>query len=102
MIMANDKTTQSEAPPLGGWGAKQYPSAYDAIKKATEANGFNMPSEVLTCSLLKTLAATKPGGRFLELGTGTGLATTWILDGMDKNSTLVSLDNDESVLSIAK
>ena len=62
---------------------QKYPLAYNAIKKATEAHGFDMPSEVLTCSLLKTLAATKPGGKFLELGTGTGLATTWILDGMD-------------------
>lgn len=81
---------------------QKYPLAYEAIKKATEANGFTMPSEVLTCSLLKTLAATKPGGKFLELGTGTGLSTTWILDGMDENATLISLDNDESVLNIAK
>ncbi|HEY5327363.1 MAG TPA: class I SAM-dependent methyltransferase [Mucilaginibacter sp.] len=81
---------------------QKYPIAYNAIKKATEANGFNMPSEVLTCSLLKTLAATKPGGRFLELGTGTGLATTWILDGMDSGSALISIDNDETLLNIAK
>ena len=85
--------------PLGVGG---FPLAYNAIKKATEANGFNMPSEVLTCSLLKTLSATKPGGRFLELGTGTGLATTWILDGMDEKSTLISIDNDETLLNIAK
>src|SRR5271165_1828515 len=81
---------------------QQYPLAYNAIKKATEANGFSMPSEVLTCSLLKTLAATKPGGKFLELGTGTGLSTTWILDGMDEKSTLISIDNDEMFLNIAK
>ncbi|HVW94488.1 MAG TPA: class I SAM-dependent methyltransferase [Mucilaginibacter sp.] len=81
---------------------QKYPSAYQAIKEATEASGFTMPSEVLTCSLLKTLAASKPGGRFLELGTGTGLSTTWILDGMDGAATLVSIDNDETLLSIAK
>jgi predicted O-methyltransferase YrrM len=81
---------------------QKYPLAYGAIREATEANGFTMPSEVLTCSLLKTLAATKPGGKFLELGTGTGLATTWILDGMDDKSTLISIDNDETFLSIAK
>jgi predicted O-methyltransferase YrrM len=100
--MADYKIKQSKAPPLGGWGTRNYPLAYDAIKEATEAIGFNMPSEVLTCSLLKTLAATKPAGRFLELGTGTGLATTWILDGMDAASTLVSIDNDETPLNIAK
>ncbi len=81
---------------------QRYPVAYNAIKEATEANGFSMPSEVLTCSLLKTLAATKPGGKFLELGTGTGLSTTWILDGMDAKSTLISIDNDETFLNIAK
>jgi len=81
---------------------QKYPSAYNAIKVATEASGFTMPSEVLTCSLLKTLAASKPGGKFLELGTGTGLSTTWILDGMDSASTLISIDNDETLLSIAK
>lgn len=81
---------------------QKYPSAYNAIKVATGASGFTMPSEVLTCSLLKTLAASKPGGRFLELGTGTGLSTTWILDGMDETATLISIDNDETLLSIAK
>lgn len=80
----------------------EYPSAYGSIKKATEACGFMMCSEVSTCSLLKTLAASKPAGRFLELGTGTGLATAWILDGMDEASALVSLDNDETLLNIAK
>jgi len=81
---------------------QEYPLAYDSIKKATEACGFLQMSEISTCSLLKTLAASKPGAKFLELGTGTGLATAWILDGMDKDSTLISLDNDETLLRIAK
>jgi len=81
---------------------QQYPLAYEAIKTATEVAGFTMPSEVLTCSLLKTLASSKPGSKLLEMGTGTGLSTTWILDGMDKSSTLISIDNDETLLNIAK
>lgn len=81
---------------------QQYPAAYDAIKIASERSGFTMMSEVLTCSLLKTLAASKPAGKFLEIGTGTGLATSWILDGMDQSSTLISIDNDPDILSIAK
>jgi len=44
--------------------------------------------------MLRTLAASKPGGRFLELGTGTGIATAWLLEGMDERSTLISIDND--------
>jgi len=60
-----------------------------------------MASDMLTCSLLRTLAACKPAGNFLELGTGTGLSTAWILDGMDSHSTLTSIDNDKTFLSIA-
>lgn len=77
------------------------PESYFAIDQATRDLGFTMPSDMLTCSLLRTLAATKPSGKFLELGTGTGLSASWILDGMDPNSTLVSIDNDRTVLNIA-
>lgn len=79
-----------------------YPAAYHRIDDATKSAAFTMASDVFTCSLLRTLAATKPGGKFLELGTGTGLSTAWILDGMDHNATLTSIDNDEKVLDIAK
>lgn len=61
-----------------------------------------MASDELTGSLLRTLAATKPGGTLLELGTGTGLATTWLLDGMDAQAKLLTMDNDEAVVSVAK
>jgi predicted O-methyltransferase YrrM len=54
------------------------------------------------CSFLKTLAASKPAGKFLELGTGTGLSTSWILDGMNLSASLISVDNDPAVLHIAK
>jgi predicted O-methyltransferase YrrM len=78
------------------------PKAYDDINDATKKLGFTMASEVLTCSLLRTLAASKPSAKFLELGTGTGLSTSWILDGMDERSSLVSIDNNSSVLEVAK
>jgi predicted O-methyltransferase YrrM len=78
------------------------PDSYFDIDKATKENGFTMPSDILTCSLLRTLAASKPASKFLELGTGTGLSTSWILDGMDSNSTLISFDNDETLLLIAQ
>lgn len=81
---------------------QNYPKAYQQIDTATKASGFDMASDVLTCSLLKTLAATKPSGKFLELGTGTGLSTSWILDGLDEHSTLTSIDNDAKFLAIAK
>lgn len=80
---------------------KPQPSAYAAIKLATEKQGFTMPSELMTCFLLCTLAASKPNSSFLELGTGTGLSTAWILEGMDVTSTLISVDNDMQVQQIA-
>jgi predicted O-methyltransferase YrrM len=79
-----------------------FPQAYRGIDEATKASGFTMASDVLTCSLLRTLAAAKPSGKFLELGTGTGLSTSWILDGMDQHASLVSIDNDDKNLEIAR
>jgi predicted O-methyltransferase YrrM len=78
------------------------PPQLAAMQIATTANGFTMPSEAGTGALLRTLAASKPGGRLLELGTGTGLATAWLLAGMDAAATLVSVDNDAAVQNIAR
>ena len=61
-----------------------------------------MNSDVLTGSLLRTLAASKPGGAFLELGTGCGLGASWILDGMDPSSSLLSIDSDPDTQAIAR
>lgn len=81
---------------------QQLPATYRGIDEATKISGFTMASDILTCSLLRTLAASKPSGKFLELGTGTGLSTSWILDGMDHNSSLISIDNEPGFLEIAK
>ena len=78
------------------------PTAYLDIDHTTKENGFTMPCDALTCCLLRTLAASKPAGKFLKLGTGTGLSTAWILDGMGSDSTLISFDNDETLLAIAQ
>jgi predicted O-methyltransferase YrrM len=78
------------------------PASYQKILEATAKSGFTMASDILTCSLLRTLAAAKPAGKLLELGTGTGLSTAWILNGMDRASTLTSVDNDEKFLEIAR
>lgn len=81
---------------------QQFPKAFKPIEEATKESGFTMASDVLTCSLLRTLAGSKPCSKFLELGTGTGLSTSWILDGMDKDSTLDSIDNELKFLKIAQ
>jgi predicted O-methyltransferase YrrM len=51
--------------------------------------------------MLRSLAASKPAGKFLELGTGTGLSTSWILDGMDLKSSLVTIDNNPELVAVA-
>ncbi|MGA2443405.1 MAG: class I SAM-dependent methyltransferase [Tepidisphaeraceae bacterium] len=78
------------------------PKQLEAIMRDTAALGFGMASEPLTGALLRTLAASKPQGQFLELGTGTGVATAWLLDGMDSASSLLTVDSDPAVVAIAR
>jgi predicted O-methyltransferase YrrM len=78
------------------------PETIAAIEADTRSLGFSMASDYQTGCLLRTLASTKPGGRILELGTGTGLSTCWLLDGMDQTAKLVTVDNDENVVEVAK
>ena len=79
----------------------QYPLAWSGIRTDTEKIGFTMASEHQTGSLLRTLAASKPGGRLLELGTGTGVGTAWLLAGMDADARLISVDVNPDVQAIA-
>jgi predicted O-methyltransferase YrrM len=78
------------------------PASLTAIWECTRELGFTMASEPLACSLLRTLAAAKPAGRFLELGSGTGLSTAWLLDGMDVQSHLLTMDHDERLLAVLR
>lgn len=78
------------------------PGALAAIQRDTADCGFNMASEPKTGALLAALAAAKPAGRLLELGTGTGLGTAWLLSGMDAAARLDTVDNDASVVAIAQ
>jgi predicted O-methyltransferase YrrM len=78
------------------------PTALPAILDRTEALAFPMPSEPRTGAMLRVLAASKPGGRLLELGTGTGLCTAWLLDGMDQAARLTSVDVDPDVQAVAR
>ncbi len=82
--------------------AIEVPERYPAILARSQAAQFEMNSDVLTGSLLRTLAASKPRSSILELGTGAGLGTCWILDGMDAGSSLVSVESDAKLLAIAR
>ena len=78
------------------------PPAIVDILIETKPLGFNMASEPKVGALLAALAASKPGGRFLELGTGTGHGTAWLLAGMDASSSLDTVDTDAEVVAIAR
>jgi predicted O-methyltransferase YrrM len=78
------------------------PPRLPQIMSETARLNFTMASDLLTGCLLRALSATKTAGKLLELGTGTGVATAWILDGMDTEARLVSIEIDEANLEVAK
>ena len=78
------------------------PTALAAIQAETAKLGFSMASEPKTGAFLAALAAAKPGGRLLELGTGTGIGTAWLLSGMDASARLDTVDTDPAVVDVAR
>jgi len=78
------------------------PAVLNDLLLVTHAHGFALSSDRLTGALLRTLAASKPAGQFLELGTGTGIGTSWLLDGMDAASRLHTVDMHEDTTAVAK
>ncbi|WP_373517239.1 O-methyltransferase [Pricia sp.] len=77
------------------------PKILQKIQGKSEEIGFTMPSDIYIGTFLKTLIASKPKGRFLELGTGIGLSLSWTVDGMDRESHLITVDNDPGLIDIA-
>jgi predicted O-methyltransferase YrrM len=81
---------------------RRRPAALAAIQRDTQEIGFTMASEIKTGALLAALAASKPGGRLLELGTGTGVGTAWLLSGMDATARLDTVDSDPAAVAVAR
>ncbi|MFG2985972.1 O-methyltransferase [Streptomyces sp. NPDC048258] len=80
----------------------RFPVSLPALRAAAREAGFAMSCEERTGSLLALLAAARPGGRILELGTGVGEGTAWLLSGMDGASCLVTVELDEAVQKVAR
>jgi predicted O-methyltransferase YrrM len=72
------------------------------MQEATQTIGFTMGSDLLTGMLLRTLAASKPGGQLLELGTGSGFGSAWLLDGMDASACLTTVDHGGPQVAVAR
>ena len=80
----------------------QPPDVLSHILERTRVLNFAMASEPRTGAFLRVLAASRPAARLLELGTGTGISTAWLLAGMDAASTLMSVDTDPVVQAVAR
>jgi predicted O-methyltransferase YrrM len=78
------------------------PESLEQIEAQSKGLDFGMASEPRTGALLAALAASRPGGHLLELGTGTGIATAWLLEGMDADATLVSVEINTEFQAVAK
>lgn len=72
-----------------------------AEKRATEED-FELSCSRDTGTLLRTLAASKPDGTILELGTGVGVGAAWMLDGMAPQTRLITLEKHPEAAEISK
>ncbi len=79
-----------------------FPPAIAEIERRAAALGFDMNSGRKVGQLLASLAASKPCGQVLELGTGCGLGAAWLLSGMDADAKLVTVDTDDGPQGIAR
>jgi len=80
--------------------AAPFPAHYLDLQAAGDRLDFTMPGDLYIGSLLRTLVASKPAARVLELGTGTGLSLAWMLDGLNKDGTILSIDKDEALVQL--
>ena len=82
--------------------ASAVPSAAIRALRVAERAGFAMSSDASTGSLLRTLAASKPGGRLLEVGTGVGVGAAYLLAGMDPDARLITLERGPAIAKAAR
>lgn len=94
--MPNTKQTMKDSNIL------DIPKLHFDINAKSKEIGFTMPSDLFIGTLLKTLITSKPKSNLLELGTGIGLSLSWMIDGMDADSKLITIDNDPKLTNIAK
>src|SRR3979411_112757 len=78
------------------------PKPLDAIMAATREIGFQNWCWPQVGALLRVMAALKPGGRLLEIGTGTGVGTSWLLDGMNASAKLLTVDINPKGPAVAR
>ena len=78
------------------------PSITPTLEAKCQEIEFPMPSDLLVGTLLKTLISSKQSANILELGTGIGLSLAWMIEGLDENARITSIDNDPELIKIAQ
>ncbi|PTH88572.1 transferase [Streptomyces sp. A244] len=68
----------------------------DAERLAVEA-GFEKSCIREVGRLLRTVAASKPGGVVAESGTGSGVGTAWLHSGLGEGARLVTVEREEEL-----
>ena len=71
-------------------------------QRVADKGGYQLSSEPQTGALLRTLAASKPGGRVLEIGAGVGVGSGWLLAGMDSAARLVTVERQPALANACR
>lgn len=78
------------------------PAVVADLLDAARKLGFEESCDPKTGALLRLLAASKPKGRLLNIGTGVGVSCAWLLDGMSADAELWTVDIDAERSAVAK
>jgi predicted O-methyltransferase YrrM len=81
------------------------PTRVVAAQARAKAAGFTLSCEPEVGHLLATLAAAVPdGGRIVELGTGTGVGTAWLVEGLGSRTDvdLVTIEKEGTTSAVAR
>lgn len=78
------------------------PAIIETLRAEAARHGFEESCAPETGALLRMLAAAKPAGRLLNVGTGFGVSCAWLLDGMSDDAELWTVDIDETGSAAAK
>ena len=78
------------------------PPKLKLLRQEADRQDFPMSCDDETGSLLRALAATKPLGTILELGTGVGVSAAWLLDGLASGTRLVTVEKDRQLSETPK
>ncbi len=73
-----------------------------SLTAKANAAGFVQSSEELVGRLLRLLVALRPGGRYLELGTGMGAGLAWLLGALGADGEVVTVELEAGVQAVAR